>query len=122
MDNLIKSLRDTQRLLEGRLDEIDTLSSVVRILEPSIDSERFFLELAELLFSRNGVEQIRFYEVRDNLKPLWEIGSLDSEIHYGTFDIEAGAVEAAESREVLFDETVASAKIFIPLIFGDESF
>lgn len=121
-ENLIESLRDTQKLLEGRLDEIDTLSSIVRILEPSIDRERFFLELAELLFSRNQVEHIRFYDLKEKPLPLWEIGCFDSEIRYGRFDVEKGAVEASVVREVVFETEKGVSKVFIPLVFGEECF
>lgn len=117
-DNLLNSLRDTQKLLDGRMDEIDTLSNVVSLLTPSIDKSVFFNELAEILFSRLQLEYLKFYSYSGELKPAWQMGCFENSISFNEFKAEPDSITAGKMREIVFG-TAPEDKVFIPLLFGD---
>ncbi len=120
--SLINSLRETQELLNSRLDEIDILSNIVRLLTPETEKETFYIELAELLFSRNEVERIFFYTYLEKLKPEWQMEMFDSDISFKTFKIEKNILTAIEKKEVIFSEEKNKNAVFIPFLLGSQIF
>jgi len=121
-NNLIEVLRDTQKLLDDRLEEIDILSGIARILTPSIDKNSFYFELSELVFSRLNVDKIEFCSNEDTLKSLWTRGSFDNEFSYKAFDISESAFEAASTFEVILGEESEKNSVHIPLLSGNKLF
>ncbi len=114
-DGLIESLRDTQHLLEGRFDEIDTLTGIVRLIVPEIEADVFFQEFAELLFSRNNVESIAWFTYENGLRRLLTIGCFDNEPKRGGAGAPEDALIAAKNKEV----HIANHAVYIPLVFAD---
>ncbi len=125
-ENLIHSLRETQRLLDGRLDEINTLAGVMNILTPGVEKPVFCQEFSELLFSRQSVHLVSFFSKKGKkLLFDWKFGRYDNFPTSETKEsVPEKAFDALKKRSVIMPEnsSVEIKTVYIPIVFGDRIF
>ncbi len=123
-NDFIDVLRNTQELLDERMDEMNVLTGLVSLMSLSLSEESFYYEFSELIISRLQVKELVFYKYENGkLLPLWKRSSDDSDIVKNDIAQDKNAqisLAKDEMIEISFESGLTG--IYIPLVFAGEKY
>lgn len=123
-NDFIDVLRNTQELLDERMDEMNVLTGLVSLMSLSLSEESFYYEFSELIISRLQVKELVFHKYEnEKLLPLWKRSSDDSDIVKNDIEQDKNAQVSLvkdEMIEISFESGLTG--IYIPLVFAGEKY